>query len=96
MMSTIKAMIIAGLTIPALCLGLVAIICFVIADASPGSESARQIMEAQYEVDSRYYPDDALLSERGIALRRRGNRMLKWAAGLFGIAFVVVLIIPSH
>jgi len=95
MTSTLKASIIAALTIPALCLGIAAVACFVIADASPRSEAARQVNAARDEVDSHYYPDDALLSERGLALRRRGNQMLKWAGGLVGAAFIV-LIIPSH
>jgi len=95
MTSTLKATIIAALTIPALCLGVAAVACFVFADGSPRSEAARRVIAAQDEVDSHYYPDDALLSDRGLALRRRGNRMLKWAAGLVGTAFVV-LMIPSH
>jgi len=66
-----------------------AIVCHVLANASPRSEVARRLMEHERHILSGrpafYEPEDEMLSEHGLAMRAR--------AGKFGRAGVAVLLL---
>ena len=67
-----------------------AIVCHLLANASPRSEVARRLMEHEREVLSGrpefYEPEDAMLSEHGLALRTRARNF-----GRVGFAVLVLI-----
>ena len=70
-----------------------AIVCFIRAERQPRSESARRLMEQEREArdPEPYSPDDDLLSEKGIALRRRGRMLVAVAVLAFGVYWIFAL-----
>ena len=63
-----------------------AAICHQMAGHQPRSASARNIIEHEAQFEQYYDPEDYLLSDRGLALRRRA-RLFGRAAG--GIALLI-------
>ena len=68
--------------------GLGVMICHGRAEQYPRSEVARRLIEQENEIDSRAYIDDELLSEHGLALRRRAAKFAR-AAGVIAVLIVL-------
>ena len=84
----IRAVIGITLGVAFIACGLGAAICHQMAGYQPRSTSARTIIEHEAQFERYYDPEDYLLSERGLALRRRA-RLFGRAAG--GIVLLIIV-----
>jgi len=68
------------------------------AEARANSERAQRIIAANYELDDHYDPEDALLSEEGLALRARGRRFARyaWIVAVVAVVWGILLSFLPH
>ena len=77
--------LIVALAISFSCLA-TAIWSWTLADLAGRSPAALREIETMADIDAHWRPNDLLLSERGLRLRKRGNRLAKIALAAFGVA----------
>jgi hypothetical protein len=91
MSPTGRAIVGIGLGLAFLACALAAAVCHLIASNSPRSEVARRLIEQEHdELDGKYFaydPENALLSERGMALRARAQRFGRVALACAALIF---------